>query len=178
MQKTTRMNFIGKILCHLSLTLLFSTPMQTRQFSTNLQEFIGTIRQKGISLADISPRNNITISTNFRPLVTLQCDASQFVAQVQNHWNLYTTTKFSKSAIPPLYVNPDCDSFFHRHFRWTPESWNMLEHEEPAKHFSFEMINFDIIEKPLYIIMNETNSHTPHNMFFFRIQRCNFIHVL
>ena len=166
MQKTIRMNLIGKILCHLSLTFLFSTPIQTRLFSTNLQEIIETIRQKGISLADISPRNNITISTNFRPLVTLQCDSSQFVAQVQNHWNLYTTIQFEKSAIPPLYVNPNCDSFFYRHFRWTPESWNMLEHEEPAKQFSFEMINFDIIEKPLYIITNETNSHTPHNMFF------------
>jgi len=166
LQKITRMNFIDKILWHLSLTFLFSTSMQTRQLSTNLQEFIGTIRQKGISLADISPRNNITISTNFRPLVTLQCDSNQFVAQVRNHWNLYTTIKLSKSVIPPLYVNPDCDSFFYRHFRWTPESWNILEHEEPAKHFSFEMINFDIIEKPLYIIMNETKSHTPHNMFF------------
>jgi len=140
--------------------------MQTRQFSTNLQEFTGTLRRKGIFLDDISPRNRINISTTFKPLVTLRCDTSQFVAQVQRNWNLYNSIRSLKPAIPPLYVNPECDSFFYRHFRWTPESWNILEHTEAAKHFSFEMINFDIIEKPLYIIPNETNSSKPHNMFF------------
>ena len=122
--------------------------------------------QNGILLEEIPSQQKLNISTTFQPLVTLQCDTKNFVSQIQRNWKLYTSTKWPTPATPPLYVKPDCNSFLYRHFRWTPESWNMLEHKASAKNFDFEMLNFDIIEKPLYIITDEIGLTEPHDMFF------------
>ena len=113
----------------------------------------------------LSQRHNVT--QNFSPLITLQCDTENFVSQIQRDWTQYASQIQARSPISPLYVRPECDSFHYRHFQWTPEFWNRLEHSPTAKQFSFEMIYFEIIDKALYVIRNVDDSSLPHNMYLY-----------
>ena len=118
-------------------------------------------------LINIPIRKRHNVTQKFPPLVTLQCDSEHFVSQIRRDWTQYTDQIQARPSILPLYLRPECDSFHYRHFQWTPEYWNRLKHLPAAKQFSFEMIYFDITDKPLYVIRNANHSSLSHNMYLF-----------
>ena len=147
--------------------LLFNTKIQAEFISTEPFTIINHIDPAHDILTNIPLHNRHNVTQKFSPLITLQCDSENFVSQIQREWTRYTSQIQARPPIPPLYVRPECNSFYYRHFQWTPEFWNRLEHSPTAKQFSFEMIYFQIIDKPLYVIRNTNHTSLPHNMYLF-----------
>ena len=146
---------------------VFYIKTQAVSISTEPLKIINKIDPNHDILVNVPPNKRHNLTKKFPPLVTLPCDSENFASQIQSDWTQYARHVQACPPIPPLYVRPECDSFHYRHFQWTPELWNRLEHSPTAKQFSFEMIFFEIIEKALYVIRNINKSSLPHNMYFY-----------
>ena len=144
---------------------MFYVKTQAVFITTEPLKIINKIDPNNDILINVPPNKRHNLTKYFLPLVTLPCDSENFASQIQNDWTQYVTQIQSSPPIPPLNVRPECDSFHYRHFPWTPEIWNRLEHSQTAKQFSFEMIYFEIIDKALYVIRNINDSSLPHNMY-------------
>ena len=146
---------------------VFYIKTQAVSISTEPLKIINKIDPNHDILVNVPPNKRHNLTKKFPPLVTLPCDSENFASQIQSDWTQYARHVQACPPIPPLYVRPECDSFYYRHFQWTPEFWNRLEHSPTAKQFSFEMIYLEIIDKALYVIRNINESSLPHNMYLY-----------
>jgi len=124
------------------------------------------LHQKGAKIVDIPIHQQHTLRESVESLPLLPCDLLNFYNNIHQDWRLITAESNARPVIPPLNVNPNCACYHYRNINWTLDEWTRIEHASSDKHYDFEMIHLELIERPRYDILSIDRSRPPYNMFF------------